>query len=328
MSVLALALWPLCAFAADADIKAVERKFTSPPRYGDAPLTPGLRHEPPRKLVSFDEILASPVVQKALRIRAGVQDLATGVTVATTRDAIVDVHTLTDEHEFFYLVDRDGKTTRRVAAKFVMDIAVDTEMYEPPPRFTPIVSLRNVSPNDRPFARVVDVSLAAGQTNAGWTGDLLESKRARRAYFTRPGVSVMGDWPRALRLGATFQYEASAHRTAWGTANYQNPSLGVVAKTRRFETFASRFGLQFRWGPAAKLEVPSAAGVSSVDLRISSLQLSWERTAVNSLGEWAWGLLWQREWVKLRDQTQYTSLAPRSRTNDQLGLFISQGLPW
>lgn len=327
MNILALVLWPLCAFA-DADLTAVERKFTTPPRYGDAPPTTALRHEPPQKLVSFDDILTSPVVQKALRSRATVQDIASGKTEATLRDALVEVHTLTDEHEFFYLVDSDGKTTRRVAAKFVTEIAAVSEMYEPPRQFTPVVSLRNVSPHDRPFARVVDVSMAAGQTNAGWTGDLLESKRARRAYFTRPGVSVMGDWPTSLRLGATFQYEASAHRTAWGTANYQNPSIGVVAKTRRLETFASRFGLQFRWGPAAKLEVPSAAGVSSVDLRVSSLQLSWERTDVNRFGEWAWGILWQREWVKLREQKQYTSLAPRSRTNDQLGLFIAQGFPW
>ncbi len=325
---LALVLWPLAALAAENVPRAIEQKFAKPPRFGFPVQTPAMRHPPPRPPVPLEDILASPVVQKALRPGALVQVIASGDTTAIEHDAIVNVHALADEHEFFYLVDPDGRHTRRVEAEFVVDIAADIAMYEPPREYTPITSLRNISPHDRPYLRVVEVSLAAGQTNAGWTADLLEADQARSTMFTRPGVSLMGDWPEHLRLGATFQYEASSHRTSQGSANYQNPTIGVLAKTKRYDFWSSRLGLQLRWGPAAKLQVPGPGVSSSVELRTSTLQLSWERTEQNSLGEWAWGLLWQREWVKIRSQTQYTRLAPRGRTNDQLGLFISQGLPW
>lgn len=327
-------LAPLTVLAQSKDsdtINEIGTRFKDPERFSEARHVNTAVYQYPHRPVKLAFIKVSPVVQKALKKNAPLQHLDTLTIINTDERMLVNAHELADEHGFFYLVNKNGTITRRVHQMFVEPIEVVTEMYEPPANYVAITTPKNVSPNDPDFGWIPQLGLRFGQTNAKWTADLLNDAEASSAVSTTLSANALLDWRESFRLGATFQYESSSHRFAGGSAQYKNPSFGLLIQSPPSYWGGGpwRVGAQLRMGPFATLQVPDQGGrPSNIKLRTTTLQLDWQYLSSNSWGEWSLGVAVQRDYPKIRRQENASFLESDARTNDQAGLFFTQGFAW
>jgi hypothetical protein len=310
-------------------LRRIDERFKEPLRFGTPPREHFPRYKYPTQYVPLESILQSPLQMKAVEAKSPVQDIRTDLIETLPQKAFVNVHTLPDEHGFFYIQEKDGTVRRRIHTTHAKPINLVTEMYEPPRQYSAITKPLNENPYDPKVSWLPELGLTMGLTQSNWTADLLDAPGARSALFTRFGLNALLDWKEQYQLGGTFQYEMSAHDTPFGTANYRSPSFGVVAKTKKIETGVPwRLGSQLRLAPLSNLQVPRAGGTSTAKIRSYVWQLSWESPHRNRYGDWAWGVSVQREWSKVTQQTERVSLDAKNQTNDQIGFFFSQGFTW
>ncbi len=324
------ALWPFFALAqtTDTDLRALDRRFHPHP-YIEPSARPPRHAAPPGAPVSYANILASPLNQRVIVKGATLVDNAGGTTLAP-KDTIVEVHDLPDERGYFYLPGKEGGTFRaRVHGSSLFTLADVTEMYEPPRQYSAITEAREHTPYDRHPGWRAEALFGQGRTRHRWTADALD-RGLEDTFATRLGASALFDWQGRFQLGPTFQYETAAFEGSALKANYHNPSFGLAVKSGLLgeRTVLSRVGAQFRTGPFARLDVKAAPGEglpARVPLNVTSLLLSWENVRSNRVGDWSWGLSWQREWVSLRRQEGSVALRDANSTNDQMSVFVTQG---
>ena len=289
-------------------------------------------YEYPYRPVSLSFIKLSNVVQRALKPNAVIQDINSNKLFTNVRrDAIINVHERMDEKGFFYIVDADGKVTRRVHTNFLEPFDDVSLMYEPPKNYVEVTRPKDSARDDKEFGLMSQLSLRVGQTSANWTADLLNDTRATNAFATTVGTNLLLNWSESFRIGGTFQFETATHRLATSTAQYQNPSFGLLIQSPP-STWGGgpwRVGAQVRTGPFATLRVQDSGGrPTNIKLRTTSFQLDWQYIGMNGWGEWSLGLAVQRDYPKVRRQEALYTLNSESVANDQVGLFFTQGWSW
>lgn len=309
----------------------IEIKFKEPERFSEARHVNTAVYEYPYRPVSLAYIKISPVVQRALHENARIQDIRTLKLTTNSRRVLINVHERSDEKGFFYIVDADGGVTRRVQMNFVEPIDPITEMYEPPKNYVEVVRQKDDPADNRRTGLISQFSLRFAQTDANWTADLLNDTKATNAVSTTIGTNLLLNWEESFRLGGTFQYESSSHRLQSGTAQYKNPSIGLLIQSPPSEWGGGpwRVGAQVRTGPLATIQVADANGRPvNLKVRITTFQLDWQYIGKNDWGEWSLGVAFQRDYPKLRRQEVLAQLDSQSRVNDQVGIFVTQGFAW
>lgn len=319
-------------FAQEPDaklLKSVEDRFLPPPRFGEEPSVKPFRLTVPA-VTTMNDIQRSPVLQKVLKFRGNIQDLRTEKASSIYERMLVNVHALPDDLGFFYILNKENKLTHRVHMKYVEDVRPDVAMYEEPRHFSAITEHKNVSPYDRDLIWRPEFSMLVGRTSADWTSDILNDTQARHSTGYKLGASWLADFPGKFQLGAIFQFEGATHRLRFGDASYRNYSIGVVMKSRNFDWAGPpwRVFAQVLTGPIGVLAVRVAQTREDIPMRTTSAVLGWEQPHQNAFGEWSWGISWQRDWPKLRDQVVFLTQDSSSSTNDIVGLNLTQGFTW
>lgn len=331
-----LAFVPVLAWAqkegdGDLDItRDIENRFQEAPTYTEPRHVNTAVYEYPHRPVSLKRIKITPIVQKALRRKALVQIIKSGDVQISEKPILINVHELADEHGFFYIVEKDGRVYRRVHDAYVVDIQQVTEMVAPPKAYSE-AEHKEVAPEfDRKLGIVPELGLRFGQANNKWTADLLNRPKSANSYTTNFIGNLMLDWEEKFRLGATFQYETATVSVPGGTANYKNPSFGLVFQSPKSDWGGGpwRVGAQVRTGPFATLTIPNGNRDDEVKLRTTVIQFDWMYVGNNRWGDWNLGIAVQRDYPKIRNQRTASYLESDARTNDQVGVFFIQGLKW
>jgi len=320
------------AFAQQPDtrlLKDVDSRFQPPPRFGEEPSVKPFRLTIPPTTTMYD-IQRSPIIQKALVRRGGIQDIVSGEVKSVSGRMIVNVHAQTDDDGFFYIVEKDKKITRRVHMQYAKDVRADVAMYEEPRHYTPIIEHKNVSPYDRDLLWKPEFSFSLGRTSSDWTADILNDQLAARSTGYKVGARWLADFPGKFQIGGTLQFEGAQHHLKEGAASYRNYSIGVVMKTRNVDWggFPWRVYGEFLTGPIGVISVSIPGNRKDIPIRTTSTTLGWERPDKNVIGEWAWGISWQRDWPRLRDQSNFVTQDSSSSTNDAVALHFTQGIAW
>lgn len=320
------------AQVSDTDtILKVKERFRPIERFSEARHINTPIYEYPHRPVTLPTIRISKVVQKALKKNAPIQNINTFKLETNEERVLVNVHELADEKGFFYLVEKNGDVIRRVQMYYLEPVDVVTTMYEPPKEYIEIDKPKNISPDDPEAGLISQFALRMGQTSSKWTADLLNDAKAANSISTTLSTNLMLNWREEFRLGATLQYETSTHSYEGGTAQYKNPSFGFMIQSPPSYWGGGpwRVGAQFRTGPFATLQLPNLNGrPSDVKLRTTTIQLDWQYYNKNRWGEWSLGIAAQRDYPKIRRQTNAAFLESDARTNDQIGLFVTQGFVW
>lgn len=321
------------SFATEPDSKLlqnVEDKFLPPPSFGEPPVYKEPRRPLPVQGATMKMIASSPLIQKSIPRLAQLIDLKTNDVKVLDRNIIVEVHELTDEHDYCYVVNREKKITHRVASRMVFPINHELVMYEEPRSFNEVKQRKNISPYDKELNWHPEILLSAGLTNSVWTSDVVDDTRARTGTGYLIGGRYMANLGGKFQLGAVIQLENSQHTIENGEARYRNYSFGVAAKSPNLEWggFPWRVLGEFRIGPVGQLVVQTSQFREELLLRTTTTVIGWERVFTNRLGEWSWGLAWQRDWPKLRNQDLLVSKTPSESTNDLIGLHFTQGFAW
>lgn len=321
------------AFATGPDsklLKNVEDKFLPPPSFGEPPIFKEPRHPLPTQGATLEMIAKSPLIQKSIPQFSQLIDLETNDVIILDRNIIVEVHELTDAHDFSYIVNKQNKITHRVASRMVFSIRPELVMYEEPRSFNEIKQRKNISPFDKELTWYPEAMLSVGLTNSVWTSDIVNDTSARTGTGYLIGGRYMANLGDKFQLGAVVQLENSQHTIENGEARYRNYSFGVAAKSPKLDWggFPWRMTGEFRIGPVGQLVVQTSQFREELLLRTTTTVLGWERVFNNRLGEWSWGLSWQRDWPKLRSQDVLVSKTPSESTNDLIGLHFTQGFVW
>ena len=327
-------LFPTLALAQSTEsetIKTIETRFKDPERFTEARHINTAVYEYPYRPVALSAIKITPIVQRALKPKSPIQNIKTFKLSENPKRLIVNLHERADEHGFFYLVDKNGEVTRRVQMQFVEAIDDVTVMYEPPKTYVEVVRQKDVPADDKETGYLSQFSLRVGQTSANWTADLLNDTRATTTFSTTLGANLLLDWQESFRMGATLQYESSNHRLQSSSAQYRNPSFGLIIQSPPSYWGGGpwRVGAQVRTGPFANLQIQDSNGrPTNIKIRTTTFQLDWQYIGSNGWGEWSMGLAYQRDYPKLRRQETIVRLNSQASTNDQIGLFVTQGFAW
>lgn len=311
-------------------LRDVESRFGAPPVYGSEAVIKERRYSLPTLPVTREQIEASPLVQKAIPKGVQLVDLRTGSVVVNDRVRVIDVHVQTDSFDYCYVRNRAGALAYRVKSSEVVNIDADVAMYEEPRSFVEVKERKNVSPFDRDLRWWPELVATVGVGSAAWTRDVVDSGRARSATGYNVGARWLGRFADRMQLGAVALLENWGHSLDAGTVTYRNFSLGVTAKTPDLSWggFPSRFIAELRVGAFGVLTVSANGAQDQFGVRTTSSMLGWERVHANGLGEWTWGVSWQRDWPRLRAQTIAVAKSSSQETNDLIGLHFTQGFPW
>lgn len=326
-----LILGQVMAQAPDSKLlRDVESRFGKPPVYGNEPVIKERRYQLPQYPITREQIEASPVIQKALPKDAQLIELATGKVTVNDRVRIIDVHAQTDSFDFCYIRNKAGNLVYRVKSSEVVNIAADVAMYEEPRSFVEVKERKNISPFDRDLTWQPELLASFGFGSADWTRDVVNDAKARQASGYNFGARWMGRFADRLQLGPVVQLETWNQSLENGSVNYRNVSLGVTAKSPdlKWGGFSSRLMAELRVGAFGVLAVSTNSAREEFGVRTTSAVVGWERVFKNGLGEWSWGLSWQRDWPRLRRQTIEVSKTSSQETNDLVALHFSQGFTW
>ncbi len=327
---LGLTMHALAQDSSTAFLRKIEKKFLPPPRFGEELPQHVWRLDKRPAAPTINDIVRSPVVQKAVRYRGRLQDLRSEEFAISLERKIVNTYSLADEQGYFYILGKDNLPSHRVHMNEVVDIKADVAMYEEPRQYTPVIIKQNVSPYDRVLRWQPELSLLVGRSSSDWTADLLDDTQALHTTGIHVAGRWMADFNQKFWLGAVVQFEGAQYNLRAGDASYRNYSFGMIARTPDYNWggFPWRVSGEFLYGPIGVLSLRTDGQTRDIYLRTSSTVLSWEKIEKNALGQWAWGLSWQRDWPKLRNQQDYVRLDSASSTNDMVGLHLTQGFAW
>lgn len=326
-----LILGQVMAQAPDSKLlRDVESRFGKPPVYGNEPVIKERRYQLPQYPITREQIEASPVIQKALPKDAQLIELATGKVTVNDRVRVIDVHTQTDSFDYCYIRNKAGVLVYRVKSSEVVNIAADVAMYEEPRSFVEVKERKNISPFDRDLRWQPEITASFGVGSADWTRDVVNDSQARSVTGYNFGARWMGRFADRLQLGPVVQLETWGHSLENGSVNYRNVSVGVTAKSPdlTWGGFSSRLIAELRVGAFGVLAVSTNIAREEFGVRTTSGVVGWERVAKNGLGEWTWGVSWQRDWPRLRRQTIEVSKTSSQETNDLVSLHFTQGFTW
>ncbi len=311
-------------------LEQLESRFREPPRFGLAPTVKPARGNFPEPRTSREAILASPLVQKALRQPAQIEELKSGDFTITKRAVLLQVHALTDSEGFHYVRNASGELTHRVSAAFLEDVKPITAMAEEPLSYSPISERKNISPFDAAFDQRLELGLSYGVASANWTSDVLRDTAARSASGYQIGARWLAEFRQRFLLGFTANLEQWSYRSSSAEVGYQNVGVGVIAKSRQFEAggFPWRVFVEGRLSPFGTLSLRAPGLDTDLALRTASLVLGWERSLQNRFGPWSWGVAWQRDWPRLRTRDELVAQKTSVQNNDFFALHVTQGLAW
>lgn len=309
----------------DSFIKEIESRFKSTSRKSEQ-----VNESVPRYqymgVIDREEIIKSKVVQKTLKRLGSIQRLKDQKLFGILDTMIVRVFEKTDENDFFYILSNNNNVSYRVHGKYVEDLKAITEMYEPPKLYTEVKVRKNLSPFDKDPNWLHEAAAGVSLGSARWLADLADDAQVQNGT----GILVKGqsliDMGEQFRLGASVNFENARFSSSRNTLAMQNLSLGVVGKTRDFETndFKWRLSAEFRYSLFGVITQNTSVSRERINFRSTSLNVGWEKLELNSLGPWSWGINFQRDFPKLVGQKQFFS-QNTNETNDSFILQLTQG---
>ena len=312
----------------DNFIKELEMRFapSSHLRQDFNESMPRFKH---KAIIDREEILQSKVVQKTLKHLSSVQRIDDEKLFGVTESMIVRVFEKIDEHDFFYILSNDNEVRYRVKSAYVEDVKSITELYEPPRYYSEVKVHKNISPYDRDLAWLNELATGLSLNSASWFSDLVDDSNLQNGFGFMLKAQSLADMGERFRLGASINLENAKFSSSTNSINMQNISLGIVGKSRPFETndFLWRLSAEFRYSLLGHLTQSSANSQKKINFRSTSLNLGWEKLETNALGPWSWGLNFQRDFPKLANQNQFFN-QNTNETNDSFIVQLTQGLDW
>jgi hypothetical protein len=317
----------------DDDLAPVRKLDKELPKYerGEARDFVQRVHQPkylhPNQPVSFETI------QQSGTIRAVVNPGATFVRVSDNRalksTEVLEgkFYRLPDELGFKYLIGKNEKVEYKIRESEIVEVEPDYVLYEPPNRYTPAEVIIQKVPYDRGLALVPELSVYTGYSQGNYMRDLFNDKAARYGTTAQVALHAFGNWNYLLRPGAVLNYERTLYGlSGGGQVTYSSLSFGPQFRSKdlHLNEFSFRIQGQFRFSPFARLQGETTGGAASFKFYSSDVLFSVEHPIKNPWGEFAIGLFYQRQWLSIRSQQEIVSVRPSNRTNDSLGLALTQ----
>ena len=311
--------------SSDSFIKEIESRFSSTTRSSEE-VGESIPRYQYMGIINREDIIKSKVVQKALKRLGSIQRLKDQKLFGILETMTVRVFEKTDEYDFFYILSNNNKVSYRVHSKYAEDLKAISEMYEPPRQYSEVKVQKNLSPFDRDPKWLYEAAAGLSLGSARWLADLADDAQVQNGTgILLKGQSLL-DMGEQFRLGASVNFESARFSSSRNTLAMQNLSVGVVGKTRAFESndFQWRLSAEFRYSLFGTITQSNGASQERINFRSTSLNVGWEKLESNSWGPWSWGINFQRDFPKLIDQKQFFS-QNTNETNDAFILQLTQG---
>lgn len=326
-------LSPQTLWAEDLDLSAIKELEQKLPKFKQSEIdqteqnfrAQNRRYQPSRKIVTFEEIKKSPLLEGSLNSGVPVVELETNTAYNLPRAIYVKYHRLPDEFGNLYLVTNDFKVTHKVSSDYLSPVEIDLAM-NPKPRYfseAPVLKLREV---DTLLKLDHEVFAQLGFNQGSYFKDL--SGRAMSSGDTiLAGYQFITNWKLSLKLGAHLKYEKSSFLAKDGTTmTYTSPTIGVTLRTRNFnlEEIPVRFQTMFGLSPFSRLVVLASDKSSEFKFNSFDINNSLQFPLENFWGEWSLGIFHQAQWLNIKSQSDEASLKATNRINTSFGLSLSQ----
>jgi hypothetical protein len=333
--ILLLVMTFFCAFAqenSDEVIRDIEARFqpiaTRPNPYSEVK-PQDIRGVPPQRIEKAD-IFESPIIQKAIQRLARVERISDQKTFVVTKRLVLNVHTQTDDHDFYYISSPDKSIKYRVHSKYAEDLNEITTLYEPPRFFSEVTERKNVSPYDQPLKWLYELSGGLSLNSAGWVADLSNDPKTRLGTGTQIKTHALADMGDRFRLGGALNFESANYKSSTSAIGMQNLSLGLIGKSKPIESaeLVWRLSAEVRYSLLGRFSQSTSNDFQTYSFRSTALAIGWESLGVNLFGPWSWGVNLQRDWPKVVRQKDFFIQRAKTNYNDSLILQLTQGFQW
>jgi hypothetical protein len=237
------------------------------------------------------------------------------------KDIYVRVFDLEDENGFKFIQNEDGTITWKIPGRMIESLKEDLKMFESPEIYTPAPVISK-SFFDQKINLLPELILYSGIINGKYMQDLFNDNKASRGVTNQYGLNLASKWSSPVKAGGVIHFEKSNFSSGTGDyIIYSSLSLGPQIKSKDFDLgFPVRIQTQFRIGPFAS----ASSKNNSYKFYSNDFMLSMETPSKNVLGEFVFGIYFQKQWLNLKNQSTPINLESDNKSNDSYGISISQ----
>jgi len=277
--------------------------------------------ERPYRTMKIEEIQKSGTHLAAAKEGSILHDLKTQEQKIVPKDIWIKVFDLEDENGFKYIQNEDGSVTWKMPGRMIESLKEDLKMYEEPKTYTPAPVITK-SFFDQKMNLSPELIYYTGMINGKFMQDLFNDSNASHGVTNQYGIHLFSRWATPLQAGGVVHFEKSNYSSGSGDyITYSSLSFGPQLRSKNFDLiFPVRIQTQFRLGPVAS----ARSEEQSFKFYSNDFMSSVEIPIKNFLGEFVFGLYFQKQWLNLRNQSRSVDLESEGKTNDSYGISLSQ----
>lgn len=286
-----------------------------------------IRYRPPYRKVTLDKILNSGTEFGYVKAGKRLIRLKDDEVVTLTESFYAKFFRHEDEQGFKYIQSNDGSCQYKLRSKDFVSIQKETELYEPPLRYTPAPLNIVKADFDNKLSYAPEFSFYMAKVNGNFMRDLFNDKNAIDGTSQQYGAHVSTKWDLPVKVGGVVHFErASYGLTGGGNVYYSALSFGPQFKSKDFDFSGTplRLQAQFRVSPLARAAAETTRGDVEFKFNSADLLFSVERPVKNGWGEFVVGAFYQQQWLNIKDQPEIVSIKASNKTNNSFGLSLSQ----
>jgi hypothetical protein len=277
--------------------------------------------ERPYRIIKIEEIQKSGTHLAAAKKGSILHDLKTQEQKIVPKDTWIKVFDLEDENGFKYIQNEDGSVTWKMPGRMIESLKEDLKMYEEPRTYTPAPVITK-SFFDQKINPSPELIFYSGIIHGNFMQDLFDDSNASHGVTNQYGVHLFGRWASPIQAGGVIHFEKSNYSSSSGNyITYSSLSFGPGLKSKDFNfKFPFRIQTQFRIGPMASANSKER----SFNFYSNDFMSSIEIPTKNFLGEFVFGLYYQKQWLNLKNQSRSVEIESDGKTNDSYGVSLSQ----
>ncbi len=286
-----------------------------------------LRFRPPYRKVTMEKILNSGTEYGYVKAGKRLIRLKDDEAVALSDSIYAKFFRHEDEQGYKYIQSNDGSCQYKIRSMDFVSIQKETELYEPPLRYTPAPLNIVKADYDKKLSYAPEFSFYVAKVNGNFMRDLFNDKNAIDGVSQQYGAHVATNWELPIKVGGVVHIERANYGLSGGGNVYYNAlSFGPQFKSKDFDVSGTplRFQTQFRVGPLARAAAKTSRGNVEFEFNSADLLVSVERPVKNRWGEFVIGAFYQQQWLNIKDQPEIVSIKASNETNNSFGLSLSQ----
>jgi hypothetical protein len=286
-----------------------------------------LRYRPPYRKVTMEKILKSGTEYGFVKAGKSLVRLKDNKAMEIHESFYGKFFLHEDEQGFKYILSNDGSCQYKIKSSDFVSIQKETELYEPPLRYTPAPLNIVKSDFDKKLKVAPEFSFYVAKVRGSFMRDLFNDKNAEDGTSQQYGAHIATGWDLPIKVGGVIHYErASYGLTGGGNIYYSALSFGPQFKSKDFDVAGTplRFQGQFRVSPFARGTGETVRGNVEFKFNSADVLFSVERPFKNDWGEFVLGAFYQQQWLNIKDQPEVVSINATNETNNSLGLSLSQ----